>query len=164
MSKGANIAVLGAMADRAPVLLGCQKRHPGGDSLQKPQHLLQEKEYDLENPQHLLDFFIDANIRLVRLQYLKQLACQGGPALAASAGSRARGVQRQKRFFSNSLGDDRRVQTAKLGFQRVFYCWRPSQLHVSVPLLGIQAAPRLLWQPSARAAATGGLGCNLAVH
>ena len=30
----------------------------------------EEKEYDLQNPQHLLDFLIDANIRLVRREYL----------------------------------------------------------------------------------------------
>ena len=33
----------------------------------------EEKEYDLENPQHLLDFLIDANIRLVRYEYLLHL-------------------------------------------------------------------------------------------
>ena len=34
----------------------------------------EEKEYDLENPQHLLDFLTDANIRLVRYEYLRHLA------------------------------------------------------------------------------------------
>ena len=33
----------------------------------------EEKEYDLQNPQHLLDFLIDANIRLVRTEYLRHL-------------------------------------------------------------------------------------------
>ena len=33
----------------------------------------EEKEYDLENPQHLLAFLIDANIRLVRAEYLLYL-------------------------------------------------------------------------------------------
>ena len=33
----------------------------------------EEKEYDLENPQHLIDFLIDANIRLVRAEYLFHL-------------------------------------------------------------------------------------------
>ena len=30
--------------------------------------------YDLENHQHLIDFLIDANIRLVRYEYLQHLA------------------------------------------------------------------------------------------
>ena len=36
--------------------------------------MAEEKEYDLENVQHLIDFLIDANIRLVRLEYLHHLA------------------------------------------------------------------------------------------
>ena len=36
--------------------------------------MAEDKEYDLENPQHLIGFLIDANIRLVRLQYLQYLA------------------------------------------------------------------------------------------
>ena len=36
--------------------------------------MAEEKEYDLENPQHLIDFLIDANIRLVRYEYLEHLA------------------------------------------------------------------------------------------
>ena len=35
--------------------------------------MAQEKEYDLEHPQHLLAFLIDANIRLVRAEYLLHL-------------------------------------------------------------------------------------------
>ena len=35
--------------------------------------MAEEKEYDLKNPQHLLDFLIDANIRLVRYEYLEHL-------------------------------------------------------------------------------------------
>ena len=35
--------------------------------------MAEEKEYDLENPQHLIDFLIDANIRLVRTEYLFHL-------------------------------------------------------------------------------------------
>ena len=38
--------------------------------------MAEEKEYDLENPQHLVDFLIDANIRLVRGEYLHHLARQ----------------------------------------------------------------------------------------
>ena len=34
----------------------------------------EEKYYDLENHQHLIDFLIDANIRLVRSEYLRHLA------------------------------------------------------------------------------------------
>ena len=36
--------------------------------------MAEEKEYDLENNQHLFDFLIDANIRLVRREYLLHLA------------------------------------------------------------------------------------------
>ena len=36
--------------------------------------MAEEKEYDLENRQHLFDFLIDANIRLVRYEYLRHLA------------------------------------------------------------------------------------------
>ena len=35
--------------------------------------MAEEKEYDLKNPQHLLDFLTEANIRLVRLEYLHHL-------------------------------------------------------------------------------------------
>ena len=35
--------------------------------------MAEEKEYDLENPQHFLDFLMDANIRLVRGEYLFHL-------------------------------------------------------------------------------------------
>ena len=35
--------------------------------------MAEEKEYDLENPRHLFDFLIDANIRLVRGEYLFHL-------------------------------------------------------------------------------------------
>ena len=38
--------------------------------------MAEAKEYDLENPQHLVDFLIDANIRLVRYEYLRHLAQQ----------------------------------------------------------------------------------------
>ena len=36
--------------------------------------MAEEKDYDLTNPQHLLDFLIDTNIRLVRSEYLHHLA------------------------------------------------------------------------------------------
>ena len=49
------------------------KQVPQTDGSILTARMAEEKEYDLENPQHLLDFLIDANIRLVRIQYLWHL-------------------------------------------------------------------------------------------
>ena len=57
------------------------QEEPGGEQVLQTDHSIltarmaedEKKEYDLENPQHLLDFLIDANIRLVRYEYLLHL-------------------------------------------------------------------------------------------
>ena len=110
--------------------------------------MAEEKEYDLMNRQHLFDFLIDANIRLVRKEYLLHLA-----------GEKRLWPRRQEAEHETFVDEDGLMKTALMTLEEykkhnvksiysVSHCWEAKQHPDPFGFQARELLPELL--PAAR--------------